>query len=363
VLEIFPFKNLVLQGGGVRAFAYHGVLQVLDERGILSQIERVGGSSAGALTAMLLSFRLSAAETIKLFNSIDFQRVTTREANQRVTRTLRTPRAIEDQLERVRGNVDALNRLFRHYGWYTYDYPQEWLYKTIAAHCAGNPRVTFADFRECGFRDLYVVATNLTQHQTVVFCADNTPDVAVADAVVMSGLIPLFFEAVRFDGSQLGQGDFYADGGILDNYPIHVFDHLRFAEENSRFVYGVNWETLGCRLCALPDCVRHRQSITNILGYVQNLFEVMIEAQQVIYANNPVDQLRSINIDDCCVSTTDFQIIPGEHPKYAQLVEAGRSATRDYLAHYRLPTDRFFDVKLKFAEFLSQWRQGRQFRV
>lgn len=362
MLEVYPFKNLVFQGGGVRAFAYHGALQVLEKRGILPQIERVGGSSAGALTAFLLSFRLSAAETIALFNSIDFQRLSVRETEQRVTRTSRAPRALETQIARVRNNVDALNRLLHKYGWYSYDYPQEWLHETIAAFCNGNPRATFANFRKQGYRDLYVVATNLSQHRSIVFCADKTPDVAVADAVVMSGLIPLFFESLQFDGQQIGEGDFFADGGVMDNYPIHLFDDPHFAESNSRFAHGVNWETLGCRLYTPAESSLQRQPIANILGYIQNTFEAMMEAQQAIYTSSPVDQLRSINISNCGVSTIDFHIAPGEHPLYEELVEAGRSAAQEYLRQYKLPTDRFFEVRLKFAEFLEQWRPGIQIK-
>ncbi|WP_315815946.1 hypothetical protein [Paraflavitalea speifideaquila] len=36
------YKNLVLEGGGVRGFAYAGAFQVLDSIHILSDIERVG---------------------------------------------------------------------------------------------------------------------------------------------------------------------------------------------------------------------------------------------------------------------------------------------------------------------------------
>ncbi len=363
MVERYPFKNLVFQGGGVRAFAYHGVIAVLEEEGILSQIERVGGSSAGALTAMLVSFRRSAAETIRLFNSIDFQQITSRDTeDQQVSISLRTPLGIEDHLRRVRNNVYALNRLFRKFGWYTYDYFQSWLHEVIADHCDGNPRATFQEFRERGFLDLHVVATNISRRTSVDFCAQHTPHVAVADAVVMSGLIPLYFEAVQFDGEQFGAGDYFADGGVMENYPIHIFDYPRFSDNHNRFVHGVNWETLGCRLYTPEELVESRRDITNILEFMQNTFEAMVEAQQVIYANSPVDQLRSINISDCGVSTTDFFVIPGEHPKYEELVASGRKATQEYLERYRLPTDRFFDVKMKFAEFLELWRRGLKFR-
>ena len=54
----YPFRNLVFQGGGVKASAYHGALRVLEDEEILPQIERVAGASAGAVVAALLSMHL-----------------------------------------------------------------------------------------------------------------------------------------------------------------------------------------------------------------------------------------------------------------------------------------------------------------
>lgn len=53
-------KNLVFEGGGVKGVAYVGVLEALNNQGILQQIERVAGTSAGAITACLISLRLPA---------------------------------------------------------------------------------------------------------------------------------------------------------------------------------------------------------------------------------------------------------------------------------------------------------------
>lgn len=359
---IYPFRNLVLQGGGVRAFAYHGMLRVLEEKGILPQIERVGGSSAGAITAMLLSFRHDAQTTIDLFNSFDFQRVTVRENDTDApVMEMRTRASIESRLRRVRQNANALNRLLWHYGWYSYDYPQQWLHEVIAAHCDGNPRATFREFLARGFRDLYVVVTNISRHRPEIFSAETTPDVAVADAVIMSGLIPLYFEAVQFDGQRFGRGDYYADGGVMYNYPLHIFDQARYAKNPGNFRYGVNWETLGCRLVRPQEHEEKRHEITNIMDYVQNVFEAMADAQQVIHANNPPDRLRTINIPDCGVSTTDFHIVPAKDPIYWEMVQAGEQAARAYLDDYRLPTDRFFEVKLWLADRVGSWRFGWPF--
>ncbi|MEJ7662608.1 MAG: hypothetical protein WKG07_25115 [Hymenobacter sp.] len=41
------YRNLVLEGGGIRGIAYGGALQELESRGVLAGIRRVGGTSAG----------------------------------------------------------------------------------------------------------------------------------------------------------------------------------------------------------------------------------------------------------------------------------------------------------------------------
>ena len=47
------FRNLIFEGGGVKGIAYIGAMQVLDQRQILKDIRRVGGTSAGVINALL----------------------------------------------------------------------------------------------------------------------------------------------------------------------------------------------------------------------------------------------------------------------------------------------------------------------
>ena len=71
----FPYKNLVFKGGGIRGISYIGALEILEKYGILSQIDRVAGTSAGAITATLVSFRLNHQETYSRLRSLDFTKV------------------------------------------------------------------------------------------------------------------------------------------------------------------------------------------------------------------------------------------------------------------------------------------------
>jgi len=333
----YPFQNLIFQGGGVKTFAYHGVLAVLEERGILPQIKRVGGTSAGALLAMLLSFRLSWPETLALFRTCDFSKIP---EIKRAKNPTWTPRIVEREVGHVVGRVDAVNRLIKKYGWHASDYAYQWTQTVIAAQCHGNGNATFADFRAQGFRDLHVVATNISTRSAVVFSAETTPTVAVADAVRMSGSIPLFFEALQFDGQRFGAGDYFADGGVLRNYPLHIFDDPKYGAGNHWYFTGVNWATLGVRLYTPKDCPNATRPITNVLSYIERLFEALVEAQSVTLESSKVDLQRTISVCDCCVLATDFDLnADDENETYRKLVAAGREATTAYLAGYEFPLD------------------------
>ncbi len=351
----FPFKNLVFQGGGVKSYVYHGVLPVLEKAGILEQIDRVAGSSAGALMSAMLCFRLSAAETIDLYRTVDYEKI--RCLRPALKEALDEEKNLfENGLTKVRDNLDAVTRFLRRFGIYANDYAAGWLDKTIAKYCDGDGRATFAAFRAKGFRDLYITAVNISRHRVEVFSADTTPDVAVADAVVMSGTIPFFFEAIQFDGKQFGRGDYYIDGGLLTNYPISLFDHYRFRRNDKMFSFGVNWETLGCRLFTPEDCGGEAKKITNIFNYVEHIFATINDIQNVSVDIRGIDRFRSIDISNCCVSPVDFHIKPDRSDaKYQEMVATGRAAAEDYLQRYRLPTKKFVNMKKRYTPFQKMW--------
>lgn len=340
--KVYPFRNLVFQGGGVKTFAYYGVLDVLEQRGILPQIERVAGTSAGSMFATLVSFRLSAAETLRVFSTVDFARVPGLKTAKDLLPT--PPTIFQEEIDSLVGNMDALSRLFNQFGWFSTDYVYQWLQDTIAAYCGGNGKATFADFRALGHRDLYVVATNISTRKGQVFSADSTPHTPVADALRMSQSIPLFFEGLRHDGQQFGQGDYYADGGVLNNFPMFIFDDPAFENANRWYIAGINWETLGCRLYTPTDCPGSARAVTNLSTYIGNLMDAVLEAQEIAFDNNKVDHQRTINVSNCCVQPTDFEVKPvPDNPKYNELVAAGRDAASAYLQSYQPPGEHLKD--------------------
>ena len=59
----YNFKNLIFEGGGVKGIAYVGALEVLSEKGVVDQISRIGGTSAGAINAILIGLGYTFDET------------------------------------------------------------------------------------------------------------------------------------------------------------------------------------------------------------------------------------------------------------------------------------------------------------
>ncbi len=315
------YRNLVFKGGGVRGIAYMGALEVLDEYRIVENIECVAGTSAGAIAAALVSFRLAIPETKALFNTLDLTKIP-----QSVIKPKRWifPRFAEEENYR---------RFITKYGWYSSEYFYNWLESVIADQCDGNRRASFADFQERGFRDLYIVAANISRQRPEIFSTTHTPDVAVADAVRMSMSIPLFFESLQFDGKSFGSGDYYVDGGLFDNFPMNIFDQPELSGRTWSYRDGVNWETLG--LFLYPDRYLHPSDPeipANVWEYLMLAFRNLYQSYELTYyETSAVNQHRTIEISDRGIATTDFEIsLEGE--KYNLLYESGKQAVRDFFS-------------------------------
>jgi NTE family protein len=168
------FRNLVFEGGGVKGIAYVGALDVLERKGILPDIVRVGGTSAGAINAALVGLGYTPSEMKSILAALDFK----------------------EFLDDSWGIVRDGKRLLKQFGWYKGDTFRRWI-ADIVGERLGDSEATFHDLqtqkRVKGCRDLYFVGTNLSTGFAEVFSHEHTPAVRIADAVRISMSIPLFF--------------------------------------------------------------------------------------------------------------------------------------------------------------------------
>jgi NTE family protein len=331
----YHFRNLVFEGGGVKGIAYAGVLQVLEEKGILKSIRRVGGTSAGAINALLLGLGWSLLEIEDILKRLDFNSF----------------------LDSSWGFVRDIKRLLTQFGWYKGDAFRAWIASVIKEK-TGSGESTFDDIvsqkESRGFRDLYFVGTNLSTGFGEVFSNERTPKMCVADAIRISMSIPLFFAAKR-----MTRGDVYVDGGLLDNYPIKLFDRMKYVDQYYRVPpyygnhndklknegkeispYVYNKETLGFRLDSAREIAVFRdnaepvhEDITNVPGYIKALVGSIMDAQANQHLHSD-DWQRTIYVDTIGVGTTDFDLTD---EKKKALVASGKKCTGSYFTWYDDP--------------------------
>jgi NTE family protein len=309
----YPFKNLVFEGGGVKGIAYGGALDVLERSQITPQIERVAGTSAGAITATMVSLNYTADEFNDIMMSLPFEK-------------------LEDGSD-FGGPV----RLIEHYGWFKGDYFLS-LMESYIEQKTGDARATFRDltekYRERGFKDLYVFGTDLSQQAVQEFSYRKTPDVAVADAARFSMSIPFFFEARNYE--QGGENNVYCDGGVLNNYPISTFDEQYPARDpdlgHTMLHRTPNPATLGFHLDNLDQ--PPPRPIDNVRRFAGGVFDAILNIQNILLKTNPGDERRTVFINDLGVKTTDFQL--SDQTKW-DLIAQGRIATSAYLSKPQPP--------------------------
>ena len=339
----YPFKNLIFEGGGVKGIAYVGAMEVLESKGVLNNIKRVGGTSAGAINALLFGLNYSNTETKQILSILDFRKF----------------------LDDSWGFIRDSDRLMKEFGWYKGSYFRDWAADLIRQK-TGNSESTFKDVfdqrEEKGFREMYMVGTNLSTRFSEVFSCEHTPRMPVAEAVRISMSIPLFFAAKRSL-----RGDIYVDGGLLDNYPIKLFDRKKYLDEQnvdahskepeyyknhnrelrktgktiSPYVY--NKETLGFRLDSEAEIALFRdqsepphKNIDDFFSYAWGLIETIMESQASQHLHGD-DWQRTVYIDTLGVKTTDFDLDDG---KKKALLKSGKENTMKYFTWYDNPKEK-----------------------
>ncbi|XP_019646047.1 PREDICTED: uncharacterized protein LOC109486630 [Branchiostoma belcheri] len=214
----FPFENLVMEGGGVRGVAHIGALMVLESAGILKNITRVAGTSSGAIFATLVALKLTCKQMAEELD-IDIKKMV------------------------FTGGIKKLGKpfmFFQRLGWDTGEGFYEYCGSVLERHTRtenqpGNPDITFQELYERTKIELCIVVTNLNQQREVYFHVKTAADLPIRKALRMSMSLPALFQPVVED--YFGVKEYFVDGGMACNYPLHCFDGwwLSMKEEDSFF--------------------------------------------------------------------------------------------------------------------------------
>lgn len=261
-------KGLVLSGGGSKGIAYIGMVKSMYEQGFIEQLTHVSGASAGAMAASLIALGMTYESGSKLingisiFNMLDVQGSRLRAKGERFRnlfeiiymqqikehlRDVTIPKdgielsnykIIKQKINLYESSLAAHEITINNFedivelgnsrdGLKKLDHAFDALPKVLKNQDnikIENPRITFADLirlrslfppkKQHLIKDLSIVTTNQTRRTLEFHNALLSANDSIAEIVMQSSAHPLLFSSAINE-----EGEYIADGGILENMP------------------------------------------------------------------------------------------------------------------------------------------------
>ena len=313
-----PSADLVLEGGGVKGLGTAGAVMALLEAGYT--IERVAGTSVGALAAAFVAAGVDADGFRAVVDRLDLRAIPDR----------RIP------LPLVGESVGLLAQR----GAYAGNWIHEWVRTELAelgVHTFGDlrrrdpgadPALDTADRR---YR-LVVMATDVTHGRLLRLPWDYSlfgldPDQQpVADAVRMSLSIPFYFQPCELRDAATGEAATIVDGGVLSNFAIEIFDRTDGTTPR--------WPTFGVRL--FPDLPEGLGDVVPFYGLpmlptlrlLEQVVATTLVGRDQTHLEQPGVRERTMTIDTRGTTITDFDIGPVQR---RELIARGEQTAREFL--------------------------------
>ncbi len=310
-------ENLVFEGAGIRGIAYCGALMELDERGVLANVKRVGGTSSGSITACLLSIGYKPEEIYNIIGDTDFGKFND-------------------------GGfifIGGIYRLKNKMGYYKGNKFLRWLENLIEAKTE-NKNTTFSELEALSknnnsFKELVVAATSLNHQCALIFSAATHPNMRIADAVRASMAVPLYFEPLIIDAEgkvinkkeMLPEHHLCVDGGFTANFIVGHFDEVQ--NDGSR----ISAPTLGLRIDSDEQIIKDKgdktlayQPINKTKDFIGAFYYITKETmnRQLLTED---DWRRTVSISDTNLGPKVKKL---KKAQKEQLIAAGRKGVEDY---------------------------------
>lgn len=257
-------RSLCLSGGGVAGFVHVGVLSYLHENNLNKDVDTIVCTSVGSIVGALHAIGMTPE---KMWTALCAMKHTLLE-------------------------YSDISRFFLTFGMDSGEYMIAHLVDVFLSENV-SPLVTFAQIANTKSKRLIITGTNVSKHETIYFSPDTSPDMRVLDAIRISVSIPFLFSAARYDGN------IFADGGIMDNYPLQFalrdFEKRYPSEQITQGVLGSYIENMNPK-----DILHFEDYIYNIFACCLKRYHKEKEHPCTIYA--PLTNVSSIDfsLDTAC---------------------------------------------------------------
>lgn len=259
-------KGIAFEGGGVTGIAHAGALQFIEERNMLNDFTHFSGSSVGGIVAVVMACRTNPGDMKKILFESNFN----------------------DLKDNSWFAFKDVYRFVNEYGWNRTGNLRDWL-ENILKEGEVSKDITFKEMNDTYDSFPIITTTDVNNGNTVYYNPENNPEMSVVEAMVRSCAYPGFFTPI------VENGVYYADGGILDNYPIRSL--YKYLDEN---------EVMGIKLVN-KELKEGPQETCNVKDYYVSMLKI-IRDQALRYHVKEEDKKRSIFVDVGSVGSMDFDI-------------------------------------------------------
>lgn len=275
-----PF-NLVFEGGGPRGVAHVGALRKMEENGLTSQLKRIAGTSAGAITAALFAVGCSSEEIKETLFKLDFTKLldTQGELHASLLGLAQKPsvkdalrvavkeywQGIQTLLHPIQAGETLMQKLNSIAGLCSGE-ELRLLIEGLIAEKTGVPFTTFKELRQFSYqrpekyKELHIFSTQVEKGQRPKLIRFSHEDerwqnLIISDATRASASIPgvyqphiLHFKDASNRRHPRPDYGVFLDGGMIRNYPLDAFDSHQYQEEPYLHGDKTNRRTLGFSL-------------------------------------------------------------------------------------------------------------------
>lgn len=291
----------VFAGGGVKAFAFVGALQVMEQKGFT--FDRLAGTSAGAIVAALIKVGYTSDEIFELLDKLDIESFK------------------DERMSIAPFTIAKWVHMYYRLGLYKGNELENWLKKVLEAKGVR----TFGDLPRGSLR---IIASDLTKGKLLVLPDDLEkygviPEkFPIARAIRMSCSIPFFFEPVKlYDRVNGGKASYIVDGGLLSNFPMWLFMDGS-VKRWKRPAIGFH---LKPELSEIPP-----KKIKNAVTLYRALFETMTSAHDLKYVD-AAHEKNVVFIPVLNVKATDFELSDAQKEN---LIILGKEETNHFLKNW-----------------------------
>lgn len=304
-------ENLCFEGGGIRGIAYCGAIAELEHQGILTNIRRFAGTSVGSLFAAMLAVGFTAEEIEDVMYRLDFSQY-------------------------YNGYMlVSIYNVWSQLGVHSIDNFEQQFRDILAKRV--NSDITLKRLYDQTHKELVIVTCCLNRMEAVYLHHSTYPDVKLLDAMMCSMAVPFMFRPKKY--TFLGDEDYYVDGGIVDNYPIWVFNDIDALYDGNLSKIEkehIDQATLGLKLLCKDErndaqVYQGRHEINNAIQFSTQIINTLI--LQVGRTEISPSYIRhTVPIQTGDVYFLDFNLTPEQKKT---LIKSGETSIRNYVQYHK----------------------------